>query len=317
MENFIYSLNATVPVFVVMLVGWLLRKKGMLNQEFCTVANDFNFKITLPVLLFQDISEMDFYEMFDARYVLFCAVATTLCFGCIWLGAEIFMKKEPESIGSFVQGSFRGSAAVLGVAFLTNIYGTVGMLPMMIIGSVPLYNIFSVLVLTLKGKGQQAGDRRQKMKTALVNICKNPIILGILVGMPFSLLRITLPAMVEKSLDNFSAMASPLALIVIGASFEGTKALAKIKPTLISAAIKLVVQPAIFLPMAIAMGFRGEALVPLLVMLGAPTTPSTYIMAKSMGNDEVLSSSIVVVTVILSSVTVTAWVFLLRSMGVI
>ena len=105
--------------------------------------------------------------------------------------------------------------------------------------------------------------------------------------------------------------------MAIGAGFEGGKALARLKPTLAAALIKLAVQPAVFLPIAIALGFRGQELVALLIMLGAPTTVSSYIMAKNMGNDGVLASSIIVATTVLSSITVTAWIFLLRSAGVL
>ena len=110
-------------------------------------------------------------------------------------------------------------------------------------------------------------------------------------------------------------MASPLALICIGVTFEGRKALAKIKPTIYAAIYKLVLQPAIFLPIAISMGFTKEKLVALIIMLGSPTTPSCYIMAKNMKNDGVLTSSIIVATTLLSSVTLTVWIFIVRSLG--
>lgn len=71
MDNFIYSINTTIPIFLVMVLGWALRQKGMLNDNFVTVANKFNFKVTLPVLLFRDISSVDIIKVFDLKYVLF------------------------------------------------------------------------------------------------------------------------------------------------------------------------------------------------------------------------------------------------------
>jgi predicted permease len=126
-----------------------------------------------------------------------------------------------------------------------------------------------------------------------------------------------LPEIIDKTLSSFAKMASPLALITIGAGFEGRKAIAKIKPTVIASAIKLIVLPAVFLPIAVKMGFRDQALVALIIMLGSPTTPSSYIMAKNMGNDGVLSSSVVVLATLLSSVTLTFWIFLLRVLQLI
>jgi predicted permease len=114
-----------------------------------------------------------------------------------------------------------------------------------------------------------------------------------------------------------ASMASPLALIAIGAGFEGRKALAKIKPTIAVAVIKLVVQAAIFIPAAIHLGFRDEKMIAILVMLAAPTTPSCYIMAKNMNNDGVLTASAVVVTTLFSAVTLTFWIYLLKTVGMI
>ncbi|MEI3265705.1 MAG: AEC family transporter [Frisingicoccus sp.] len=120
-----------------------------------------------------------------------------------------------------------------------------------------------------------------------------------------------------KSLDNMGATASPIALLVVGATFEGRKALAKIRPSLVATLIKLVIIPAIFFPFAILFGFRNSELVAILVMLGSPTTVSCYIMAKNMKNDAVLTSSIVVLATLLSSISLTAWIFILRSFGLI
>lgn len=103
------------------------------------------------------------------------------------------------------------------------------------------------------------------------------------------LLGIQFPTLVNKTVSNVAQMATPLALITIGAGFEGRKALAKIAPTMAASMIKLVLQPLVFLPVAAWMGFSGEKMIAILIMLASPTTPSCYIMAKSMNNDEVLT----------------------------
>lgn len=163
------------------------------------------------------------------KYVLFCALASTACFWVIW-GATKFFVKDKSIRGAFVQSSFRSSAAVMGLAFIENIYGSSAMGPLMIIGAVPLYNIFSVIVLTFEanedGEGEEAvhGGR---IKKAFLNILKNPIILGIAFGMVAALLSLDFPTMVDKTIDNVAKMATPLALIALGAGFEGRKALAK------------------------------------------------------------------------------------------
>lgn len=321
MNNFIFSINATLPIFLVIVIGYILKICGKVNEAFCSAANDINYKLTLPALLFIDISSTNIKESFDTKYVLYCAIVTTVCFVVIWVLAKIFIKDKTE-IGAFVQGSFRGSAAVLGVAFIQNMYGSASMAPLMIIGAVPIYNICSVIVLTFEGSNNndgRTGDGRnngKNIKKAFINICKNPIILSIIAGIAVSLLEIDFPVIIDKTLENVAKLATPLALLVIGASFEGRKAIAKIRITLVGCFIKLVVQPAIFLPVALWLGFEGEKLISILIMLGAPTTASCYIMAKAMNNDTVLTSSIVVMSTLLSAVTLTLWIFLLRSVGV-
>lgn len=312
MENFVYSINATIPVFLVMIVGYFLKRIGMLDQHFADKANKFNFKVTLPMLLFQDIASTDIASDFDLKYVFFCMIVTSISFGAIWGLAKVFVK-DKSIIGAFVQASFRGSAAVLGIAFIMNIYGTSGMAPLMIIGAVPLYNIYSVLVLTFESEDRENGN----IKSACKNIVKNPIIIGIFLGILGSLLHFYdyAPFIATKTIQNFAVLASPLALITIGVGFEGKKALAKIKPALVASSIKLIIQPAIFLPIAAYLGFREEKMIALIIMLGAPTTASCYIMAKNMKNDGVLTSSIIVLTTLLSSVTLTGWIFIMKSLG--
>ncbi len=317
MSDFIFSLNVTVPIFMVMVLGYFLRQIGMLNENFVTVANKFNFKVTLPFMLFRDLSQVSIREEFDIRFVLYCALVTTACLGLIWAGVKIFLK-DKSLRGAFVQASFRSSAAVMGLAFINNIYGSSAMGPMMIIGAVPLYNIFSVIVLTFEAN-EEPGEKRDtsKIKQACVNIAKNPIIISIALGVIAALLKIDFPVMVDKTINSVAQMATPLALIGLGAGFEGRKALAKIKPTIWASMIKLVIQPLIFIPLAVWLGFTGEKLIAILIMLAAPATPSCYIMAKNMKNDGVLTASIVVMTTLLAAFTLTGWIYLLKILGLI
>lgn len=314
MDSLIYSLNATLPVFLTILIGYGLKQIKMLNDGFVSVANKFNFKVTLPAMLFLDLAVTNIRENFDLRYVLFCAGVTTVMFFAIWGTSKLFIK-DKSIIGAFVQASYRSSAAVLGIAFIQNIYGNAGMAPIMIIGCVPLYNIYAVLVLTIEGQSNRSGVAA--IKSSLVNIAKNPIIISIFLGIAASLINISFNPIIEKTIKNLSVMASPLALIAIGAGFEGRKAVAKLKPSFAAALIKTMLLPMIFIPIAIVMGFRDQELVALIIMLGSPTTPSCYIMAKNMNNDGVLTSSVVVLTTLLSALTLTLWLFVARSGGYI
>lgn len=316
-ESLIFSLNSTMPLFFIMLLGYLLHRKQFLTDDFVAMANKFVFNVALPVQLFRDLATMDVRASFDAKYVLFCAAATTASILVIWALAKLFLK-EKHIVGEFVQACYRSSAAILGAAFIQNIYGTSGMSGLMILGSVPLYNIFAVIILTLESPALDAkSGMGEKIKKSLKGIVTNPILLGIAAGFVWSLLRLPMPTMANKTLSSLAGMTSPLALLAIGAGFKGREALGYLKPTAVATVTKLVILPAIFLPMAVHFGFTDQKLVALLVMLGSVTTPAGYVMAKQMGHEGTLTGSVCVTTTVFSALTLTFWVFWARSNGFI
>lgn len=221
-------------------------------------------------------------------------------------------------MGEFVQVCYRSSAAILGTAFLQSIYGTAEMSSMMILGSVPLYNVMAVVILMLEGpEAAQAGSMTAKLKKSVKGILTNPTLLGIAAGFAWSLLGLPMPTMADKTLSSIASLTSPLALLAIGAGFKGRKALGYLRPTAVATAVKLMALPALFLPVAVHLGFTDEKLVALLVMLGSIATPSCYVMAKQMGHEGVLTGSVCVTTTLFSAFSLTFWLFLLRSMGCI
>lgn len=198
-----------------------LQQLHVTNDSFVKTLNSFNYKITLPVLLFKDMSTADFYSVWDTGYVLFCFFVTLFCIVITWVVAGIFYKNKSR-LGELVQASYRSSAAVLGIAFIQNIYGNSGMAPLMIVGTVPLYNIAAVLILSFTGPDAKGFDKKSLMKS-LKGIITNPIIISIALGMLSSACRIHYPVIISKTVSNIAVLATPLALIGLGAGFEGKK----------------------------------------------------------------------------------------------
>ena len=314
MENLIFSLNATVPIFLMMVLGYVLHEIGWMDDEFASKMNRFVFRVPLPVLLFGDLAAVDFARVWNMKFVSFCFGVTVIS---IAASAGIsFLWKDRSIQGEFIQASYRSSAAILGIAFIQNIYGTAGMAPLMIIGSVPLYNVMAVLVLSLFKPGQRGLDR-DVMKTTLWGIVTNPIILGIAAGLLWSALRLPMPQIMGKMISSVGGVTTPMGLMAMGAAFDLRRAFAKVKPAVTAAFIKLIGFCAVFLPAAVRLGFREEELVAILVMLGSATTVTCFVMAKNMGHEGVLSSSVVMLTTLFSAFTLTGWLYLLRSMGLI
>ena len=314
MENLIFSLNATIPIFLMMLLGMLFRKLGWMDEVFAAKMNKFVFLVPLPVLLFEQLATVDFSEVWDIKFILFCFVVTAIS---ITISTLISLLWKDRSIkGEFIQATYRSSAALLVIAFIQNIYGTVGMAPLMIIGSVPLYNIMAVVVLSVFKPGNNSFDKALVKKT-LKGIATNPIIIGIVAGFVWSALKLPMPSILHKTVSSIGATATPMGLMSMGATFEMKKATSKMKPTLVAVFMKLVGFCAIFLPMAALLGFRNEEMIAILVMLGSATTVSCFVMARNMGHEGTLSSGVIMMTTLLSAFTLTMWLDVLRSFGLV
>ena len=316
-ENVLFSLNSTLPLFFVMVLGYVLYQKKFLSDGFVAGANKFVFYVALPVQLFRDLGSTDVRATFDGAYVLFCFAVTLGSILTLWALAKLCLKNK-SLVGEFVQVCYRSSAAILGSAFLQSIYGDASMSSLMILGSVPLYNVMAVVILTLESPdAAQTGSMAAKLKKSIRGIVTNPILLGIAAGFVWSLLRLPMPAMANKTLSSLAGMNSPLALLAIGAGFKGRAALGYLKPTAVATVLKLILLPAIFLPVAVRLGFVDQKLVALMVMLGSVTTPAGYVMAKQMGHEGTLTGSVCVTTTFFSALTLTFWVFWARSRGYI
>jgi len=312
MKELIFCLNATMPVFLLMLLGYVFRKIGVIDLEFADKMNRFVFLALLPVLLFKELSLSDFSAIWDLKYLLFCFFATF--FSIMIMCVTSAFLRDKSICGEFIQAGFRSSAALLAYAFVQNVYGEAKIVALMVIGAVPLYNVASVVILMLL-RPKQGRLNRVVLKNTLKGVIKNPLILGILAGMIWALLKIPQPVIMKKSISTFSAAATPLGLLALGASFDVKEVFSKIRPVLVSSSFKLIILTAIFLPIAIKFGFRDEKLVAVLGMLGSPTTPTSFTMAKGMGHNGALTSGTVMVTTIVSICTLTGWLYILKITG--
>lgn len=315
-ENLRFSINATVPVFLMMVFGYFSKKVGLLDDHTTAKLNKFVFRTLLPALLFMDLSTADFKAVWDGRFVLFCMIVTFISVSVACLYS--LLHKDRYERGEIIQAAYRSSAAILGIAFVKNIYGEATMAALMIVGTVPLYNIIAVVTLSLTSpdRENQKGGRQLFLST-LKGIVTNPIILGIIVGILWSVIGIPQPVILQKSVTYLGNMATPLSLIALGASFKAEEAKDKLPVTLGIVFIKLVLFCAIFLPVAVHFGFRGEKLIAILVMLGSATTGSCFVMAKNFGHKGSITALAVMMATLGSAFTLTGWLFVLKTLNYI
>lgn len=309
MDNLIFSLNATMPVFLVMMAGYFFKRIGWLSESFAAELNTFVFKIALPVSLFSQLYDVDFFTIWDTQYVLYCIIATLLSIAIAFAVARFSADEEDRP--EFIQASYRSSSSLLGMAYIELLYGEASVGALMMLGSVPLYNICAVIILSNK-----AGSKINIRKT-LIGVVTNPIILGIAFGFAWSLLRLGMPQMFSTTISYIGRLASPLGLLSMGAALHFGEMFGKLRPSLIASFLKLIGLPALFIPFAILLGFTGEKLVAVLIMLASASTVAGYIMARNMGHKGIVASSVVMITTLFSFVTLTAWLYILRSMALI
>ena len=230
MSNLVFSLNTTMPVFLMMVLGFFLHQVHIIDDGFASKLNKFVFSITLPVMLFHQLGSTNFVDAWDSRFVLFCFTVTAVTIALVWF-LSFGIHSLPER-GEFVQAAYRSSAAILGIAYMQNMYGDASMAPLMIIGSVPLYNIIAVVVLTLTAENELSNDRDRLFKKTVFSILKNPIILGIVFGLLWSLSGLRFPHILDKTLQDIGSVSTPLGLLAMGASVELNKVRGSMKMVL-------------------------------------------------------------------------------------
>lgn len=315
MENLIFSVNAVVPIFIVGAIGYLLVQRGVLTTEFADTASNACFKLFLPVMIFKEVYNSKILEDFNVLLVVYCIGSILLLVAVSSLVWPFFIKDRARC-GAAVHSTFRSNFVLMGIPILTNMYGTGGNLAAASVlpFAVTTFNICAVVVFTIYAplEGDVKGISIPKL---IKSIVKNPFILGIVAGIFCLALQIKLPVFLGKSVDNIAAMASPLALLAVGAQFDFKKAKDNIKLSATVSLLRLTVAPLVFVVGGYLCGFRGAELSTIYILFGCPTAVSGAALAQSMGSDGRLTGEITLVSSLFSVFTLCIGVMALRAIG--
>jgi len=312
MNNLLVSLEVIVPLLLMMLAGYWVKRRGILDDKVQNAVSKLIFQLFLPLLLFLNVYQSDLSVAVDPVLLLVGVMGTILTF----LAAAFVVRRfEPDvdKHGVLVQGTFRANCALFGmpVAILLCGEGNVGTVAMMLAVIVPLLNVLAVLSLTVFEGGTLS------WKKILKTIVTNPLIISVVVGLIFNLLGIELPKLISVAVRDLSRVATPLSFIILGASFTMASAI-KNRKRLIAVTIgKLLLMPLFCIGVGTALGLRGQALIALMVVTASPTSSSSYPMTREMGGDYELAGEIIVFTSIFSIATVFLWIFGLKELGLI
>lgn len=313
LENLLFSLNMSLPLFILIGLGYLLRRKGMFTEEYVSRTSSLVYYVLLPAKLFLDMVTADVYAAFEGRYVAAVVAGCLLQFAMAWILGDLLCRDRGKQ-GAFDQACFRGNFAYLGLVLIQNLYGdrAVVLTAVIMVIMLPAYNIQGAILLTVKGS-----RGRVDVKGLLLQIFKNPMVLSLLAGMPFALLKIQLPFVVTKSLGYLSGCVSTIALLVVGASTRTDVIRDNFRLLLKACAVKLVVVPAALFALSMGMGLRPAQVVTLTIVAAMPSAVNCYIVADKMGADKALSCGAVVLSHALSIFTLTGLVFLFRTGGLL
>ena len=311
MENLMISANAVLPMCLIMALGYGTRRLGWIRREEISAINKIAFRIFLPCLLYYNVYCSDLSGSFDPLLMAYAVGGVLLTFG-LSLGYTLLTEKLPERRAVMIQGMFRSNYVIMGIPVATALLGAdqLGTVSILIAVVVPLFNMLSVVVLEVF-RGQ-----KPKPLHILGQIAKNPLVIGSVLGILTLAAGIRLPHILEQTIQNISAIASPLQLFLLGAFFQFSGLKTYRRELVTVSAAKLIVSPGLFLGLGALLGFRGVAFVSLIGIFASPTAVNSFTMAQQMGGDAELAGDIVVTTSAVSILTMFLWIFLFKSLGV-
>ncbi len=308
MENFLFSANVVVPLMAVMFIGYVTKRIKIINDTTVSECNTLAFKVFLPILLFNNARNAAAGTISDVGIFVFIGTTIFLSFLLVPF-VIVLIEKDNKKRGVMVQGICRSNYALFGVPLVTLLMpnSDLALVSVLIAVVIPLYNIISVIILTY------FGYKKPDIKSMVIAVIKNPLIIATVAGILLMVLNIKLPTMVDTTLLNIGVVASPFALFMLGARFDFSQIKRIGRQLWIVCAGRLVVLPIIIMTAAIAIGYRSVELAAVMAIFCSPTAASSYVMAEKMGGDGDLASSIVVFTSLISILTMFITIFFLNS----
>lgn len=306
------TLEATGPIFFLILLGIALKRFGIMDERFIAASSRLVFNVCLPVLLFTTIIKIDLSATLEWSVIAFSLIATMIAFAISWSSTVLWVRERGDRSAA-IQGAFRGNLAVIGIALSASAYGESGLAlaSLLMAAMTILYNILAVIVLSYYAK-----EGALSWQSALKGIATNPLIVSIVLALIVAALHIPVPAIAISTGSYLGSMALPLAVLGSGAGLSVHALTNPSRGLVLSAALKLAVIPALLTVMAWWLGYRGETLGVMFLLFASPTAAASFAMAQTMGANASLAANIVMTTTLVSVVTTSIGLFALKAMGV-
>lgn len=311
--DLIFSANVVVPIFLLILLGYFLTRIKLWDENFLKIANQVCFKCLLPVLLFYNVATANIFEVFNLKLIIYvCLCACILC-GLLFLIIPLFIKDKKRR-GVMIQGTFRSNFLLFGVPLGLSIGGNEGAVLAAVVASfyVPVINMLSVISLYVFSESEN-----KNLKSAVLGIIKNPLIIGGVSGLIFSLIRnsigFEIPTMIDTTLFNIKSAATPIAFMILGGDLKFKNMLKNIKVSSLSVLGKVVLIPAIMLILSALLGFNKLEMAILIAVFATPNAVSSYAMARNYEADYELAGEIITLGTLFSIITIFIFITLAKS----
>jgi len=312
MENLILSFNVVLPLFLNIALGYALRCMHMLDEATQKNLNKLVFKVFLPIYVFNNIYTTNIAVAFQPGLVALTMGGVLAIFAFL-MAFVPRIELENAKRGVMIQAIFRSNFVLFGLPVAVSLCGenNVGPTSLLVGFVVPVFNVLAVVCL------EAFRGSKPDVKKMLKGIATNPLIIASVLGIVMNLTHIPLLTGVHKSITDLGRIATPLALVALGAGFQFRRIRGYTRQLLICISGKLVLCPLLMLTLAAMLGFRNEMLVPVLALFGSPVATSSYTMAELMGGDGTLAGSLVVLTTTLSIFTMFLFIFGLKQLGLV
>lgn len=326
LEILLFTINSIMPLILLMLIGYLLKVSGFFTGEFLKTGNKTVFYLFLPVMLFKNIADIENLSEIRMDVILYIVIIILILFVLGFISA-LFIK-DPKQKGVIHQCIFRSNFALIGVPLAELIGGNNGVLMAAVISlfSIPMFNVMAVVVLSVYKQEKVNLD----VKKIILDILKNPLILGVLLGFAYSFLKSIIGENPFGKITFFSTVvsfisraATPLALIILGGQFDVKRMAGYKKQLAIGLTGRNILAPlfgvgtAAVLTLCGVTDFGPEVFAALIALFGTPVAVASAIMAEAMDNDGQLAGQLVVWTSILSLVTLFIVIFIIKALGLL
>ncbi|MCQ2506660.1 MAG: AEC family transporter [Lachnospiraceae bacterium] len=336
MEHLIFAFNAISPIILLIVLGYVLRKIGFINDEFLKIGNKVVFNICLPCALFANVYSVESFDNINLGMVLYICIAVVLVF-LLAIGVAMLTTKEPDKRGVVHQATYRSEFGVIGLSLAFELGGNMGaqMASLIAAVSVPLFNILAVISLSMF---KNAGGIKDGVKKVGKSICKNPLLWGVGLGIVCLAIRLAIPVdstgeavfsikrtfpFIYQTIQYLKNLTTPFALIVLGGCFDFGTAKENVKSISVACVCRIVIVPLFALGIAALLtkngflNFDKSIFSAMTALFAAPVAIASGPMAEQMDNDGKLAGQLIVWSSIFSILTIFAYVVALRFLGLI